>query len=103
MLKANDIWKKSRIACNTGVIHVIEIFSCRVLHLLLLLLPVDEQYLNNRNSNKHENFHILFLACALSGYIFVNPFTSCVTDRYQYKQCIMMETETETNMKICMY
>ena len=41
--------------------------------------------------------------CALSGYIFVNPFTSCVTDRYQYKQCIMMETETETNMKICMY
>ena len=44
-----------------------------------------------------------FLACALSGYIFVNPFTSCVTDRYQYKQCIMMETETETNMKICMY
>ena len=47
--------------------------------------------------------HIFFLACALSGYIFVNPFTSCVTDRYQYKQCIMMETETETNMKICMY
>ena len=28
MLKANDIWgKKSRIACNTGVIHVIEIFT----------------------------------------------------------------------------
>ena len=25
MLKANDIWKK--IACNTGVIHVIEIFT----------------------------------------------------------------------------
>ena len=47
--------------------------------------------------------HIFFLACALSGYIFVNPFTSCVTDRYQYKKCIMMETETETNMKICMY
>ena len=43
-----------------------------------------------------------FLACALSGYIFVNPFT-CVTDRYQHKQCIIMETETETNMKICMY
>ena len=47
--------------------------------------------------------HIFFLACALSGYIFVNPFTSCVTDRYQYKHCIMMETETETNMKICIY
>ena len=44
--------------------------------------------------------HIFFLACALSGYIFVNPFTSCVTDRYHHKQCIMMETETETNMKI---
>ena len=28
MLKANDIWKKkTRIACNTGVIHVIEIFT----------------------------------------------------------------------------
>ena len=28
MLKANDIWrKKSRIACNTGVLHVIEIFT----------------------------------------------------------------------------
>ena len=37
----------------------------------------------------------------MSGYIFVNPFTSCVTDRYQYNQCIIMETETETNMKIC--
>ena len=28
MLKANDIWEKNqRIACNTGVIHVIEIFT----------------------------------------------------------------------------
>ena len=28
MLKANDIWgKKSRIACNTGVIHIISIFT----------------------------------------------------------------------------
>ena len=35
------------------------------------------------------------MPCALSGYIFVNPFISCVTDRYQYKQCIIMETETE--------
>ena len=26
-----------------------------------------------------------------------------ITDRYQHKQCIIMETETETNMKICMY
>ena len=48
-------------------------------------------------------YTFFFLACALSGYIFVNPFTSCVTDRYQHKQCIIMETETETNMKICMY
>ena len=55
------------------------------------------------NMKKFACIHIFFLACALSGYIFVNPFTSCVTDRYQYKQCIMMETETETNMKICMY
>ena len=32
--------------------------SCHVLHLLLLLLPVEEQYINNRNSNKHENLHV---------------------------------------------
>ena len=57
MLKANDIWKKSRIACNTGVILKFS-QSCHVLHLLLLLLPVEEQYLNNRNPNKHENLHV---------------------------------------------
>ena len=76
-----------------------------VLHLLLLLLlSVEEPYLNNK-INKHENLHVythFFLACALSGYIFVNPFT-CVTDCYQHKQCIIMETETETNMEICRY
>ena len=44
--------------------------------------------------------NIFFLPCALSGYIIVNPFTSCVTDHYQHKQCIIMETETDTNMKI---
>ena len=47
--------------------------------------------------------HIVLLACAQCCYIFVNPFTSCVTDRYQPKQCIIMATETETKMKICMY
>ena len=41
-----------------------------------------------------------FLVCALSGYVFVNPFISYVTDCYQHKQCIIMETKTETNMKI---
>ena len=35
--------------------------------------------------------------------VIFNPFTSRVTDRYQHKQCIIMETETETNMKVCMY
>ena len=45
--------------------------------------------------NLHDIVCIFFLPCALSGYIFVNPFISCVTDRYQYKQCIIMETETE--------
>ena len=34
---------------------------------------------------------------------FVNPSTSCVTDRYQLQQYNIIETETETNMKICMY
>ena len=43
--------------------------SCHVFH-LLFVLPVD--HLNNRKTKKHESFHF-FLACALSGYIFVNP------------------------------
>ena len=44
--------------------------------------------------------HIFFLACALSGYISVNPFTSCVTDRYQ---CIIMETKSETNKTVHLF
>ena len=47
--------------------------------------------------------HILLVACAQFCYISVNPFTSCVTDRYQLQQYNIIETETETNMKICMY
>ena len=43
--------------------------------------------------------HILFLACALSGYIFVNLFT-CITYYYQSQQYIIMEPETETSKKI---
>ena len=45
------------------------------------------------------------MACAQCCYISVNPFTSCVTDRYQLQQynIIETETETETNIKICMY
>ena len=34
---------------------------------------------------------------------FVNPFTSCVTNRYQLQQYIIMKTQTETDMNICMY
>ena len=45
---------------------------------------------------------IEIVACALSGYIFVNPFT-CVTDRYQPHLYIIMETETETNINIFLY
>ena len=45
----------------------------------------------------------LLMITQLSGYISVNPFTSCVTDRYQHKQCIIMETETEKTLKVCMY
>ena len=67
---------------------------------LLLLLPVEEPYLNNCNPNKHENLHvyIFFLTYALSGFIFVNLFTFCDTDHYQHKQCIIMETETEKKL-----
>ena len=99
MLKAKMIsGNKSRKSCKTGVILVTTTFIvvlqwCHVLLLLLLyLLLVEEQYINN---------HVLFLACALSGYIFVNPSTSCVTDCYQNKQCIIIETKSETNLKIC--
>ena len=42
-----------------------------------------------------------FLACALSGYIIVIPFTS-VTDRYKHKKCIIMETENKhENLHVC--
>ena len=36
-------------------------------------------------------------------YIVVNPLNSGVTDRFQSQKYIIMETETETNMEICMY
>ena len=96
--------KKSRIACNTEL--PCSSSSSASSSSVSSSFPVEEQYLNIRNSNEHENFHVYIFSswrvtCALSGYI--NPFTSCVIDRYQYKQCIMIETETETNMKICMY
>ena len=69
-------------------------------------LLIELTYLNNRNTNKAENLHVYIFS---SGHVhnvvifFVNPFTSCVTYHYQPKQCIIMGTETETNMKICMY
>ena len=47
ILKANDIWKKSRKSCKTGVTLVISTFTVvsRWYH-DLLLLPVEEQYLD---------------------------------------------------------
>ena len=82
--------KKSRKARKTGVICNTNFQSCHVLHLLLLI-----SYPNNHKTNKHENLHVYifyFLACALSGYIFVNPFASCVTDRYLPQQYTAMQT-----------
>ena len=68
---------------------------------MLLLLPVEEQYLNNRNTTKHENFQLNFFSWYVqSHYIFGNLFTSCVTDCYRHKQCIIMENKLKTNMKI---
>ena len=85
-----------------SVLYILVILFCHVL--LLLLLPVELQYLNNRNTKKHEIWHVyihtLLLACAQCRYIFVNQFTSYVTDCYQLQQYIIMETET---VKICMY
>ena len=59
MLKSNDIEKKSAKSYKTGVILVIYGISqfCHAL-LLLPLLPIELQYLNNRNTNKHEILHV---------------------------------------------
>ena len=35
--------------------------------------------------------------------VVINSFTFCVTDDYQLQKYITMETETATNMNICMY
>ena len=88
MLKTNDIEKKSAKPCKT-VFHSFAFF---------FLLLVKLQYLNNRNTNKHEILHvyiihILLVACAQCCYISVNPFTSCVTDRYQLQQYNIIETK----------
>ena len=80
--------KKSRKARNT---------DCYVLLLLLLLLLLlaKEPYLNNPKTNKHENLHVyIFFPGVCTVWLYL---------RYQHKQCTVMETETETNMKICMY
>ena len=64
---------------------------------------------NNQNSNKHESLHVynytyfFWHVYCLVIFLLYNPFASCVTDCYQPQQYIMMETGTETNMKICMY
>ena len=52
MLKANDMWEKSRKACK--------LVSCSYHVHLLLLLPVEEPYLNNHKTNKHENLPVFF-------------------------------------------
>ena len=52
--------KKSRKVCKPGVI--LKISQSYHVLLLLLFLPVEEQYLINRNTNKQENLpaYILF-------------------------------------------
>ena len=86
MLKTNDIEKKSAKSCKTGVIFsIIMVFHSFAMFFFRLNSSI---YLNNRNTNKHEILQvyiiiiILLVACAQCCYIFVNPFTSCVTDRY---------------------
>ena len=94
MLKTNDIEKRSAKSCKTVVILVTWYlqFTVQFCHVLLLHLLVELQYLNNRNTNKQEILHILLLACAQC-HIFINPFTSCVTDRYQ-PRCLMHSDQT---------
>ena len=64
------------------------------LNFILLFILVEKRYLNNRNTNMQVNIYFSWrVQCMVI--IFVNPFISSVTDRYLYKQCIIMETETE--------
>ena len=53
----------------------------------------------NITTLSHACIHIFFMTCALSGYIFVNPFTSCVTDLLSAQT---MHYNGNRN-KICMY
>ena len=94
--------KKSRKACKILVISIFTELPCSS---SASSIPIVLQYLNNRNTNKHETLHLyVFYSGNVHNFvIFSLTFTFCVTDRYQHKQCIIMETETETNMKICMY
>ena len=48
---------KSRKACKTGAILVISIFT-ELLCSSSASFPVELQYLNNRNTNKHETLHV---------------------------------------------
>ena len=56
MSKTNGIEKKSAKSCKTDVIGISQF--CHVLLHLLLLLLVELQYLNNRNTNKHEILNV---------------------------------------------
>ena len=60
MLKANDIRKKSRKACETGVILVISTFTelpCSSAS-ASSSFPIELTKLKNRSINNHENWHV---------------------------------------------
>ena len=61
--------------------------------LLFLLLLLEEAYLNNHKINELESLHVEIYHYVLGnrGIIFVNPYSSCTTDRYLSQQCIMNE------------
>ena len=53
----SPIEKKSAKPCKTGVILVYGISR------VIILLPVEFQYFNNRNTNKHKILHVYVFYC----------------------------------------
>ena len=112
--------KKSRKACKTGVIHVISIFTelpCSSDSSASFSFLTELMKLKNRSIYNHENWHVQvsFSERETCNYnIFVNPFTSCITDHYQSQLYIILYiifivnysisiTEAPTNMEFGIY
>ena len=77
-------------------VHCLVIFLLTFLLLVLLIVISTNNALwwkpKLKQTWKFACIQILLVVCATCYYIFVNPFTSCVTDRYLPQQYITMQT-----------